>query len=282
MAEKTIALTGAEEKIEYGGGCNAWLRNDGTATVYAAKSAGVTAGADGVVAVPAGGSAPLYGADGTVFLLGTGSVQLIGSDYSTNPFKTSTASGGSGVDDVARAAIEAHSGNADIHVTAAEKAAWNGKAELSDIPTSLPANGGNADTVGGSGISSGGTAGVLTVVGDYGVTALGPYIDFHTEAGQAYDGRLVRGSGMFWLFNADNSRAVLVADIQGNAETLGNRQAGDYALAASIPTKLSELANDSGFITSPDGGNAASVGSYTEEKIAALEARIAALEGGGT
>lgn len=31
-----------------------------------------------------------------------------------------------------------------------------------------------------------------------------------------------------------------------------------------------------------DGGNAASVGAYTESAIAALEARIAALEGGTT
>lgn len=42
------------------------------------------------------------------------------------PFKTSAQSGGSGADDVARAAIEAHAGNADIHVTADEKAAWDG------------------------------------------------------------------------------------------------------------------------------------------------------------
>ena len=49
-------------------------------------------------------------------------------------------------DELARAAINAHSGNAEIHVTAEEKASWNGKAELSDIPTTLPANGGNADT----------------------------------------------------------------------------------------------------------------------------------------
>ena len=121
---KTLALTGSEEKAEFSGS-NAWLRNDSTDTVYAAKSAGVTAGADGVVAVPAGQSAPVYGANGTVFLLGTGSVQLIGSDYSTNPFKTSAQSGGSGADSVARAAISAHAGNTDIHVTAAEKAAWN-------------------------------------------------------------------------------------------------------------------------------------------------------------
>ena len=121
---KTLALTGSEEKAEFSGG-NAWLRNDGTDTIYAAKSAGISAGADGVVAIPAGQSAPVYGANGTVFLLGTGSVQLIGSDYGTNPFKTSAQSGGSGADSVARAAISAHAGNADIHVTAAEKAAWN-------------------------------------------------------------------------------------------------------------------------------------------------------------
>ena len=95
MSELTITLAGSEEKAEFSGS-NAWLRNDSTDTVYAAKSAGVTAGADGVVAVPAGQSAPVYGANGTVFLLGTGSVQLIGSDYSTNPFKTSAQSGGSG------------------------------------------------------------------------------------------------------------------------------------------------------------------------------------------
>ena len=84
--EKTIALTGAEIKVEYGGGANAWLRNDGTSTVYAARTAGIVEGADGVTSIPAGQSAPVYGANGAVYLLGAGSVQLIGSDYSTNPF----------------------------------------------------------------------------------------------------------------------------------------------------------------------------------------------------
>ena len=149
MTSKTITLSGEEIKVEYSGGANAWLRNDGTVSVYASGAPGITAGADGTVSIPAEQSVGVYGANGTVYLLGTGSVQLIGSDYSTNPFRNSAASGGSDADDVARAAIEAHAGNADIHVTAAEKASWNGKAELSDIPTKLPANGGNADTVGG-------------------------------------------------------------------------------------------------------------------------------------
>lgn len=132
MTSKTIALSGAEIRADYSGGTNAWLRNDGTATVYASAAPGVTAGADGVVSIPAGQAAAIYGACGAVYLLGTGSVQLVGSDYTACPFKTS-AQGGSGADDVARAAIEAHAGNADIHVTADEKAYWNtlsGKNEL--------------------------------------------------------------------------------------------------------------------------------------------------------
>ena len=177
MTSKTITLTGAETRVDYSGGANAWLRNDGSEVIYAAAVPGITAGSDGVVSIPAGQSAPVYGAYGTVYLLGTGSVQLIGSDYSTNPFKTSAQSGGSGADEVARAAINQHAGNADIHVTAAEKSAWdakadsadldshtsdtdihitagertkwNAKADKSDIPTTLPADGGNADTVNG-------------------------------------------------------------------------------------------------------------------------------------
>lgn len=133
MTSKTIALTGAEIRVDYGGGANVWLRNDSTAVVYASAEAGISAGADGVVSIPAGQAAAIYGACGAVYLLGTtGSVQLVGSDYTACPFKTA-ALGGSGADSVARAAIEAHAADTDIHVTADEKAYWNtlsGKNEL--------------------------------------------------------------------------------------------------------------------------------------------------------
>lgn len=125
MTSKTIALTGAEIRVDYGGGTNVWLRNDSTAVVYASAEAGISAGADGVVSIPAGQAMRIDGACGTVYLLGTGSVQLVGSDYTACPFKTSAQGGGSGADEVARAAIEAHAADADIHVTATEKAAWN-------------------------------------------------------------------------------------------------------------------------------------------------------------
>ena len=153
MTSKAITLSGAEIRADYSGGVNAWVRNDGTATVYASTVPGITAGADGVVSIPAGQAAAVYGACGTVYLLGTGSVLLVGSDYVACPFKTSAQSGGSDADEVARAAIEAHSGNAEIHVTAAEKASWDSKAEVSDMPDKLPADGGNADTLGGKSAS---------------------------------------------------------------------------------------------------------------------------------
>ena len=132
MTSKTIVLAGAEIRADYSGGTNAWLRNDGTATVYASTAPGVTAGADGVVSIPAGQAAAIYGACGSVYLLGTGSVQLVGSDYTACPFKTS-AQGGSGADSVARAAIEAHAADADIHVTADEKAYWNTLSGKNDL-----------------------------------------------------------------------------------------------------------------------------------------------------
>ena len=125
MATKTINLTGAEVAVTGLDGAHAHIRNDGTEVIYAAKTAGITAGADGVASIPAGKDFTLYGISGTVHLLGTGSVQLVSNDYVPSPFGDSTASGGSAVDEQARTAINAHSGNAEIHVTAEEKAAWN-------------------------------------------------------------------------------------------------------------------------------------------------------------
>ena len=123
---KTITLTGDEVEVSGLTGTHAHLRNDGTSTIYAAKTAGITPGADGVGSVPAGKAYTRRGISGTIFLLGTGSVHIQSDDIANSPFDSSAASGGSGTDDVARAAIEAHAADTDIHVTAADKARWNG------------------------------------------------------------------------------------------------------------------------------------------------------------
>ena len=355
MTSKTIALSGAEIRADYSGGTNAWLRNDGTTVVYASTAPGVTAGADGVVSIPAGQAAAIYGACGSVYLLGTGSVQLVGSDYTACPFKTSAQSGGSGADDVARAAIEAHAGNADIHISAAEKASWDGKAdetdftdhknnttahvtadekgnwnakaELSDIPTTLPANGGNADTLGGISASElKRVAGAVMGGASAGVQWAGVDCqkgDVHTrmQVDADYDRIL--------LFKSTDGGTSWEEIPLGNADTLDGKHASDFANSATIAHEDIDNLSASGFYRVSDaaaliihqfwdnnfsvqikvdyrasdsvlqwrikalgvwgswqklndGGSAASVGAYTEAKIAALEARIAALEGGGT
>lgn len=272
MSEKTITLSGSEVEVAFSGG-NAWLRNDGASAVYAAKTAGVAAGADGVISIPAGGSAPVYGANGRVYLLGTGSVQLIGSDYSANPFKTSAQAGGSGVDDVARAAIEAHAGNAEIHVTAAEKAAWDGKAEKSDIPTSLPADGGNAETVGGKSAD-----------------------EFVQYIGKITTSEIVDDPNYPIAYECSISPEIAQEiGLSGgwyHLKYFKHPDSGDIGWGAQIVLPLNNstlkpmyrfarnTSEDWGtWHNFADGGNAASVGAYTEAKLAALEARVAALEG---
>ena len=52
-------------------------------------------------------------------------------------------------DKVEVSVFDSHANNTTVHVTAEEKAVWDSKANLTDIPTTLPANGGNADTIDG-------------------------------------------------------------------------------------------------------------------------------------
>lgn len=93
MATKTITLTGAEVAVSGLDGANAHIRNDGSATIYAAKAAGVTAGADGVLSIPAGTSATVNSISGAVYLLGTGSAQIVSNDYTESPFKSAVTLG---------------------------------------------------------------------------------------------------------------------------------------------------------------------------------------------
>ena len=130
---KTITLTGTETAVTGLDGAHAHIRNDGAEIIYAAKSAGLSAGADGVIAIPAGNAAALYGISGAVYISGAGAATVVTSDYVESPFKTSAQAGGSGADEVARAAISSHSGNADIHVSAADKSEWNEKVSCSIV-----------------------------------------------------------------------------------------------------------------------------------------------------
>lgn len=130
---KTITLTGTETAVTGLDGAHAHIRNDGAEIIYAAKSAGLSAGADGVIAIPAGNAAALYGISGAVYISGAGAATVVTSDYVESPFKTSAQADGSGADEVARAAISSHAGNAEVHVSAADKSEWDEKVSCSIV-----------------------------------------------------------------------------------------------------------------------------------------------------
>lgn len=84
-------------------------------------------------------------ADVTASLAGKSDIGHTHDDRYYTESETNTLLG----DKVGVSDFNSHTNNTTVHVTAEEKAAWNGKAELSDIPSSLPANGGNSDTIDG-------------------------------------------------------------------------------------------------------------------------------------
>ena len=123
--------------------------------------------------------------------------------------------------------LTTHTSNTNIHVTAEEKAAWNGKAELTDIPTTLPANGGNADTLGN--IPASELERVRTAI--LGGEAMG----LQWTAMQAKkDDTMIRAQ-----VDADFDRVFLFKSIDGgvtwteiplgNADTVGGKHANDFA-----------------------------------------------------
>lgn len=121
---KNPALTGTETAVQISGQ-NAAVRNDGAEVIYVSAKPNITPGADGVVSIPVGQSVVLSDIHGAVYMLGTGGATVIGKDDNTNPFKMSTASGGSAVDEVARTAISTHAGNLGIHITDTDRAKIN-------------------------------------------------------------------------------------------------------------------------------------------------------------
>lgn len=184
--------------------------------------------------------------DDTVYIIkdsdNTLADKLIDDTSTTATDKTWSAKKINENDEIARAAINAHSGNEEIHVTADEKATWNGKADLTDIPTELPADGGNADTVGGKNVD-----------------------DFLLKTGGTMTGTLNMADK--WLWFGVGGHAQFYIKWENEAMGLYNHDGKQLAIAD---------------YNGVYGGNAASVGAYTEAKLTEMEARIAALEGGTT
>ncbi|MDD7279260.1 MAG: hypothetical protein PUH30_07000 [Oscillospiraceae bacterium] len=134
MNIKTITSTDGVNEVDFGSSASRfyWFQNIGTTTVHVSGNADIVAGADGVAELAAGDSVCIETLGGKVYVLGAGKVQIHNTGDKFCPFKNAPAqSGGEAVDAYSKTESDAK------------------YAQKTDIPSSLPANGGDADTVDG-------------------------------------------------------------------------------------------------------------------------------------
>ncbi len=161
---KTVVLTGEEVCVTLAG-FHCHLRNLSESMIYASTRPGIVPDADGVLGVPAGAVDTLHDTCGKVYLKGSGKVQLVGSDYADGCL--GGAEGNGNIDSAVAAAVAKIVANAPedfdtlkeisdwIYSHSDSAAAMNSeistlktsKADKTEIPTKLPADGGNADTL---------------------------------------------------------------------------------------------------------------------------------------
>lgn len=144
---KTVVLTGEELMVKNLGGFNTVVHNLGDDAIYASKCPNITTGADNVAEIPAGSAKLISTTNGTVYLLGFGKAELTGQDHDSVNFKQPSSLVGGGTSDVTRAYVDK---TVSEKLDAAKEYADTVLSSIKDdIPTTLPANGGNADTVNG-------------------------------------------------------------------------------------------------------------------------------------
>ena len=138
MNIKTITSTEGVNEVDFGSGASRfyWFQNIGTTTVHVSGNADIVAGSDGVTELAAGDSVCIETLGGKVYVLCAGKVQIHNTGDKFCPFKNAPAAGGGGGNSYTKSESDAK------------------YAQKTDIPSSLPANGGNADTVGGVGIAN--------------------------------------------------------------------------------------------------------------------------------
>ena len=137
MFIKTVSTASGINPIKFDetGGVFYWILNTGSSAIYASTKSAFTAGDDGVVSLGPKESRRLETNNDTIYILGEGQVEIHNQRDGICSFKQAPTSSGSG-----------GGGTIDAYSKTESDAKY---AQKTDIPTTLPANGGNADTVDG-------------------------------------------------------------------------------------------------------------------------------------
>ena len=131
MFIKTVSTASGINPIKFDetGGVFYWILNTGSSTIYASTKSAFTAGDDGVVSLGPKESRRLETNNDTIYILGEGQVEIHNQRDGICSFKQAPTSSGGG-------------GTIDAYTKTESDAKY---AQKTDIPSSLPANGGNAD-----------------------------------------------------------------------------------------------------------------------------------------
>ena len=139
MQVKTMTTAAGVNEIDFGNDGSQstahfyWLKNLGDSTLYVSANPNPIAEKDDVAELSAKGAVSVETDEGKIYILGTGKVEIHRTNSKFCPFDwQSSGSGGGGI--------------VDAYTKTESDAKY---AQKTDIPATLPANGGNADTVGG-------------------------------------------------------------------------------------------------------------------------------------
>ncbi len=163
-------------------------------------------------------------------------------------------------------ALTTHVNDTDIHVTTEKKAEWDAKANASDIPTSLPANGGNADTLDGMHAN-----GFMQNLGALGSGSLLEHALSLTKSGYLYSGGEVTDTPIAGQhFGVEVRRTGNARSIVATHFSLGGTSTGGVY----VNNYNAELGKWYGWTCLSDGGDAATVGGVSPTNIPQLMAPI--------
>ena len=139
MQVKTITTAAGVNEIDFGNDGSQstahfyWLKNLGDSALYVSANPNPIAEKDDVAELPAKGAVSVETDEGRIYVLGAGKVEIHRTNSKFCPFDWQSSGSGGG-------------GTIDAYTKTESDAKY---AQKTDIPTSLPANGGNADTVDG-------------------------------------------------------------------------------------------------------------------------------------
>ena len=137
MQVKTITTVAGVNEINFGNDNSQstahfyWLKNLGDSTLYVSANPNPIAEKDDVAELPAKGAVSVETDEGKIYVLGAGKVEIHRTNSKFCPFDWQSSGSGGG-------------GTIDAYSKTESDAKY---AQKTDIPTTLPANGGNADTV---------------------------------------------------------------------------------------------------------------------------------------